>query len=320
MKKKLLIIAAANNFNFIRDIGEALREEFDVEFFPSDIHDAVAHRDTLYNKVRSADVVWLEWADGLPLQVLNSYSAKFILRIHRYELFKQRTLDAIATIDPSKVHKLLFVSDYVKQIGVAKFPWMERGVSIPNLIDVDKFPFHHRRRGYNLLLLGRISYVKNLPIALNFFSDLVWMNSHDPYHLHIVGDISDPELFYYQDNFLKKAGIQDRVTFHGRIPNEDLPSIMNQMHYILSTSVFESQGVGILEAMATGLKPVVYSFGGAESFFPEKYLFLNENEFFQRIVENYYIPAEYRHFVRERYSIMHNLWRYADVIREVANG
>lgn len=315
MKKKLLIIAAGNNFSFIHDIGMALQSEFDVGFWR---HPIEGGDNSLYKLIKAADVVWLEWADGISLSVLNSYTAKFILRIHRYELFQPRTLEAISHIDPNKVAKLLFVGFYIQSIGMTKFPWMEKGIVIPNLIDVDRFPLCEKEEGRNLLFLGRVSYVKNLPLLLNFFQMLpqAW-----GYRLHIVGNISNPELEYYQDNFLRKTDMERLVTFHGRIQHDLLPEFMRDMHYIISTSIFESQGVGVLEAMSTGLKPVVYSFGGAENFFPEKYLFITGSNFQYRLSPtHYYTPREYRDFVVEKYSIQNNLWRYAEVIREVADG
>jgi len=315
-KKKLLIVAAAQNFNFIRDIGEALRSQFDVEFYTQEIR---AGGNPLYDKVHNADVVWLEWADSPCIEILLSYNAKFILRIHRYELFQQRTLAAIASINPDKISKLLFVGDYIKQIGVAKFPWMERGISIPNLIDIDKFEYCPKSRGSNLLFLGRQSYVKNLPMMLHLFHRL---SRYDHHTLHVVGEIADPELMYYRDNFIQKTGIGDRIVFHGRLEGDALAGVMAQMHYVICSSIFESQGVGILEAMAMGIKPVVYSFGGAENFFPGKYLYLTTYDFLGHFVnmgkQYMYNPVEYRNFVWDRYSIQKNLWQYADVIRKVA--
>lgn len=317
MKKKLLIIAVGNNFSFIHDIGTELRDEFDVEFWDKSYEE---NDSSLYRALFDADVVWLEWADGANLRIIDAFGSrlKIILRIHRYELFQKRTLEAISHIDPDKIAKLLFVGFYIQSIGMTKFPWMERGICIPNLIDVDKFPLCEKEEGRNLLFLGRVSYVKNLPLLLNLFQALprAWN-----YRLHIVGEISDLELEYYQDNFLRKTDMERFVTFHGRIQHDLIPQFMKSMHYIISTSIFESQGVGILEAMSTGLKPVVYSFGGAENFFPEKYLFVSGSNFQYRLSPmHYYTPREYRDFVVEKYSIQNNLWRYAEVIREVADG
>jgi len=299
-KKRLLIIPAANNTNFISDIAKALEEKFEIDIF-----DLTKEQNIPNN--RQYSYIWLEWADGYPLYMATKFTkeilcgTKVILRIHRYELFQKRTLSLIVEINPNIIDKLIFVSEYVKQIGISMFPWMEKGEVIPNLIDHTKFPFHDRKRGKNILFLGRISYVKNLPY----------------YKLHIVGDIADKELYYFKENFIKKIpylNIGENIIFHGRIENSQLPDIMNEMHYLISCSIFEAMPVGVLEAMATGLKPIVYSFGGAEDIFPQKYLFMTRTEFLKSIMQNNYNPREYHDYVVRNYSIQENLWRYIKAI------
>ena len=313
-KKRLLIIPAANNMNFLADIAKALEEKFEIDVFDSTKEQNIPNN-------RQYSYIWLEWADGYPLYMATKFTkeklcgTKVILRIHRYELFQKRTLSLIAEINPNIIDKLLFVSEYVKQIGISMFPWMERGEVIPNLIDHTKFPFHDRKRGKNILFLGRISYVKNLPFLMQLFYELL---KFDPYYkLHIVGDIADKELYYFKENFIKKIpylNIGENIIFHGRIENSQLPDIMNEIHYIVCTSIFESQGVGILEAMATGIKPIVYNFGGAEDIFPDKYLFMTRSEFLENIMQNSYNPREYHDFVIKNFSIKENLGLYIKAI------
>lgn len=311
-KKRLLIIPAAGNLNFLFDIATALKERF------------IIH--VQYNidsqTMNEYDYIWMEWADGYPLYLATKLTkkqlngTKIILRIHRYELFQERTLSEIAKINPDIIDKLLFVSEYVKQIGVSIFPWMEKGEVIPNLIDHTKFPFVDRKRSKNILFLGRISYVKNLPFLMQLFYELLQHDSE--YKLHIVGDISDKELYYFKDNFIKKMPyiIEDEnIFFHGKIENSQLPDIMKEMSYIICTSIFESQGVGIIEAMMTGLMPLVYNFGGAEDIFPPEYLFMTRLEFLERILNNNYNPKEYHNYAVRHYSINENVWRYVKAIK-----
>ena len=308
-KKRLLIIAAANNLNFIADIAKALEERFEVEIY-GDVKIPI-----------QPDYVWLEWMDGINLSFLQSIRAisrdsKVILRIHRYELFSERILSQIKDIEHEFIDKLFFVSEYVKQIGVAMFSWMEKGEVIPNLIDHTKFPFHDRKRGKNILFLGRISYVKNLPFLMQLFYELLQFDPH--YKLHIVGNVLDKDMYYFQKNFINKLPCLvegENIIFHGRIENSQLPDIMNEMHYLISCSIFEAMPVGVLEAMATGLKPIVYSFGGAEDIFPPEYLFMTRTEFLKSIMQNNYNPREYHDYVVRNYSISENLWRYVKTIK-----
>jgi glycosyltransferase involved in cell wall biosynthesis len=54
-----------------------------------------------------------------------------------------------------------------------------------------------------------------------------------------------------------KLGLNDRIFFAGFVPNDDLPSLLAQQD--LYVSLIESDGVSasLLEAMATGLLPIV---------------------------------------------------------------
>ena len=321
--KKLLIIAAANNFHFIRDIAEAMQNDFEVELFEYKAN-SLSERE-MWSNIFFASVVWLEWADAIPIHILkgleyfNLARKKIIVRLHRYELFTPRTLKMIQEITDSgaykNIDKLVFVSETVRQIGISKFPWMKDSVVIPNLFDHTKFPFQNRDRGYNLLFLGRISYVKNLPLCLTMFHELLKLDSN--YKLHIVGDISDPELIYYLKNFTEKTKLDDNIVWHGRVPHEKLPTLMADMNYIICSSIFESQGLGIIESMATGLKPVLFDFSGAEQFYPAKWRWIDRTDFIGNILSPDYNPQEYHDYVVEKFSIQENVWQYKELIEEI---
>lgn len=324
-KKKLLIIAAANNFHFIRDIAGRLSEWFDVELF--EYKNSFASEKLMWSKIWEADTIWLEWADGISTRILMRACSfglgtkKIILRLHRYELFTPRTLEVLNNLTNSgaykNINKLVFVSEAVRKIGISKFPWMKNSVVIPNLFDHTKFPFVKKDKGYNLLFLGRISYVKNLPLCLTMFHELLKLDSN--YKLHIVGDISDPELRYYAGNFVTKTKIGSNIILHGRIPHEKLPALMADMNYIICSSIFESQGMGIIEGMSAGLKPVVFDFPGAEQFYPEKWLWTDRTDFVGNILSPDYNPQEYHDYTIKNYSIEQNVWRYRELIEEAIN-
>jgi len=302
---KLLIVAAANNTHFLDDIVKALPVELEKRNF------------------QDADVIWLEWADGDCLKLLldSFYREKYlrkkktILRIHRYELFNPSILNLIGKIDPMVIDHLVFVSHYVRQIGISHFPWMEKGVVIPNLIDVDKFPFnkdHLPMPGYDLLFLGRISYVKNLPLMLNMFNELLKIDSN--YRLNLVGNIHEPELIYYLDNYIDKAKLTGKINIHGHIENELLPDFIKGMSYIVSSSIFESTGIGILEGMATGLRPVIFNFPGAEYLFPEQWLYIDRQKFVDIILRGGMQPKMCREFVLQNYSVQRKIGLYEELI------
>ncbi len=320
MKPKIRIIACADNFHFIQDLIPALSDEFDIKALPEGSVAAGAG----WKDFASSDLLWLEWADGKSWTFLgicsrspNLKNTKVLLRLHRYELFTPRTLHLISELPQEyidRIDKLVFVSKAVQEIGIKTFPWMKDSVVVPNLIDHTKFPFTDRERGFNIMMLGRMSYVKNLPLALSMFQELCKIDSR--YRLHIVGEISEPELLYYLDNFLIKTTTTN-IRCHGKIDNDKLPKFMEGMHYLLCASVFESQGMGILEAMCCGLKPVVFDFPGAENMFPAYWRWIN-SDMLEYIVDGQdYNPIDYHNWAVNNYSIEKNIHLYKNLINGV---
>jgi glycosyltransferase involved in cell wall biosynthesis len=96
-------------------------------------------------------------------------------------------------------------------------------------------------------------------------------------------------------------GLQDVVFFDGW--QSDVNSWLEDKHFIVSGSIGESQGMGLLEGMACGLKPVIHNFPGASEIFPQDCLFNIAEEFCDEITSKDYDSSKYRAFVEERYPL-----------------
>jgi glycosyltransferase involved in cell wall biosynthesis len=110
-------------------------------------------------------------------------------------------------------------------------------------------------------------------------------------------------------------GLRDVVFFDGW--QEDVCSWLRDKSYIVSTSFIESQGMGIIEAMATGLKPIIHNFPGAKEIFPSDYLFNIAEEFCDRIVSASYEPQKYRKFVEDKYSQKDQLASINNILSQI---
>jgi len=324
VKPKVRIVACADNFHFIKDLIPVLSEEFDIQTLNTSTKQ---DRLITYNRlIEDCNLMWLEWADGYPIELLDStaryshfYGNKIILRLHRYELFTPRTTQNIAALPEESIDsidKLVFVSKKVQQIGIEKFPWMADSVVVPHLIDHTKFPFTDREQGFNIMMLGRMSYVKNIPLALSMFHELWKKDSR--YQLHLVGNIPDPELVYYKENFIMKTA-NPNIHYYGWIDNDKLPRFMEGMHYILCSSVFEGYPAGILEGMCCGLKPIIFNFPGAEHIYPKTYLWIDYEQFESIISWHVDNSIDHHNWAVENCSIEKNIYLYKELIHEVLN-
>jgi glycosyltransferase involved in cell wall biosynthesis len=128
----------------------------------------------------------------------------------------------------------------------------------------------------------------------------------DPqYKLFFAGVFQDAALEQYVRYIVKALDIADVVFFDGW--QDDVNSWLQDKHCIVSTSVGESQGMGLLEGMACGLKPVIHNFPGADQIFPSGYIFNISEEFCQQVCSEHYEPRIYREFVEQRYPLRKQL-------------
>jgi glycosyltransferase involved in cell wall biosynthesis len=145
--------------------------------------------------------------------------------------------------------------------------------------------------------------VKNPAFVLQCMQKLHYMDPE--YRLFFGGLFQDETLEQYLRHMVGILGLGEVVFFNG--PQEDVRSWLEDKHYIVSTSLIESQGMGLLEAMACGLKPVIHNFPGAEQIFPSGFLFNIAEEFCQHILSEQYESQTYRRFVEENYALKDQL-------------
>jgi glycosyltransferase involved in cell wall biosynthesis len=106
-----------------------------------------------------------------------------------------------------------------------------------------------------IFFLGNTDPKKNTPGTLKAYAEYV-RKSHHPDML-LLADI-DPKSVKIILHEIGEDGLISHIKFSGYIPNKDLPAIYNGASAFLYTSLRESFGIPILEAMACGT-PVVTS-------------------------------------------------------------
>ncbi|MCJ7562284.1 MAG: glycosyltransferase [Thermoplasmata archaeon] len=128
---------------------------------------------------------------------------------------------------------------------------------VPTGIDIQRFtPKNHdpaflERWGLDgnrvILHVGRLSFEKRLDIVLNAMADL--RKEEPDLRLLVVG--KGPASDHYQ-RLAESLGIKDRVVFTGFLPDDDLPTAYASCDMLVIASTFETQGLVVLEAMASG--------------------------------------------------------------------
>ncbi len=128
---------------------------------------------------------------------------------------------------------------------------------VPTGVDVERFSPRNYDRGFLerfgldghrvALHVGRLSMEKRLDIVLRA---MVELREQEPdLRLLVVGH--GPAYDHYR-RMAKDLGVDDRVVFAGFLPDEDLPKAYATCDMLVIASTFETQGLVVLEALASG--------------------------------------------------------------------
>jgi len=295
--QRLLMCCVTGSDNFVDQLIAGLAPDIQVEKLVSSLSDdflaAIARHQT----------IWLEWGLDMAASLTNQGKAhlagkRVILRIHGYEILSGEA----EKIDYSVVSDLVLVGRHMRRFLLAAKPEIARQVPrihvIPNGVDTGRFRLGERRPGHNLAYLGWINHKKGPMVLMHAFHHL---HRREPrFCLHIAGEFNQSHYQPALQGFIEQNGLAGAVKFHGWV--RDVPAWLADKHYLISTSLSESQGLGIMEAMATGMMPLIYAFPGAESVYPPELLWRNFDELAE-LVEREIPPAALRRFVEENYSL-----------------
>ena len=335
-KPKLAFITA--NDSFLDDIVSCLSEEFWVRKYIIPSSEILIHKGAkflaskglkifskvltniyeyfsrgIYKAIDWADIVWLEWANEVAIIGTNYNGAKnkkVIVRLHRYEAFT----NYIKQINWNVVDKLILVSSMMGKAIESVHPDVYSKIKdkieiIYNGLDVEKIPFKEREPGYNIAWVAHIHSRKNPMLALQIISRLIKVDSR--YKLHVAGDFQDKMLEIYLKYMVEEMGLENNVIFYGWV--DDMDEWWEDKNYLLSTSVHESFGYNIAEAMARGIKPVIHNFFGAYELWPKKNIFNTIDEAVEMIISGEYESEKYREFV-EKYSLDKQIRQIKEII------
>jgi glycosyltransferase involved in cell wall biosynthesis len=143
------------------------------------------------------------------------------------------------------------------QQGIQEYGIKARFSVIPNVVDTHLFypdlSIHLRPQSKRILFVGLLdsSHKKGVPYLLNALIRL--HKQRDEWYLEIVGD--GPTRREYEQ-LAASLGILDRITFHGLKSREEVSKYMRQCDFVVLPSSYETFGVVLIEALASG-KPVI---------------------------------------------------------------
>jgi glycosyltransferase involved in cell wall biosynthesis len=133
--------------------------------------------------------------------------------------------------------------------------------------------------------------------------------------VHVAGAATDTRTARYLDATIRALDLGGTIRFDGHVA--DMPAWYADKGVLLSTSMYESFGMNIGEAMAVGAFPVVHAFPGAERLWPEECLFADIDRAVALVRSAR--PGLYRDWVAERYGLERQAAAVLAVLEEVAD-
>jgi len=253
----------------------------------------------MYELMKDSDIAWFEWCTDMVVKASRMPKVcKNIVRLHSFEAYDT---SFPKEVNWENVDVLILVGNSnVKDALLAQVPDIEsrtRIVVIPNGVNLDKHSFTKRKAGKNIASVGYLNMKKNPMLLLQCMQKLHYIDPE--YKLFFGGSFQEIKIEQYLKHMVKALDIEDVVFFDGW--QDDITSWLADKSYIVSGSIGESQGMGLLEGMAAGLKPVIHNFPGADQIFDGKYLFNIAEQFCDQILSEEYDSCEYRSFVEQRY-------------------
>ncbi|MFH1142256.1 MAG: glycosyltransferase family 1 protein [Candidatus Uhrbacteria bacterium] len=228
---------------------------------------------------RSPDVLFVP-GNKLPLIV----SKKVITTVHdigpdripdKYEPKIRRRIRQATKVAVKKSTKIITVSEFTKRELIEKYKVAEdRVTAIPIAVDLDRYKkleasaidpvLQKYRLGHSYFFhIGRLEAKKNISTLIRAFE--IFKASRglgDPFELVLAG--SNGFGFSKIKQYIEASEYKQSIRLLGRIPEADVPALMNASTMYLFPSWYEGFGIPALETMACGT-PLIASEAGAIS-------------------------------------------------------
>lgn len=252
----------------------------------------------------SADVVWTEWCHNEAFAAAASKACRrLVLRMRGFDVW-----NPLETLKWENVHALVYESVVLKKVAEERFPFLKDREThvIPAGVDTWRFPFGLRRPGKPVVaMLGRAVSDKGFQLAYE------WMRRRSDLHLHIALALTDlnPRLLRYLQETKP-----ENVTLHYDVDTPLFLTIIDP-GYVLSTSIWETFGYSIAEAMAMGFKPLIHEYPHVREVWHEQFVWKSLDDL-DRIQRNDadYDSWSYRSYILDNFDADKCTDRFEEVL------
>src|SRR5699024_1729976 len=287
-------LVAGHDLKFAGELVETLETSGDFEVIYDEWDGLNSHDDAKsFNMLRSADVVFCEWAGNNAVWYSHRVSVdqKLFVRLHGFEAYA----DWLEDIAIENVEKMFVVSEHLKRRVIGRTGWDEsKLVVIPNALNVPdlnrpKILGHQFRIG----LVGMVPFLKRPDRAVDVLEKL--LESDNRFTLHVRGRLPWEYSYVWrkareQEAYLAlfsriggSALLKQHIAFEPF--GADMGSWLRKIGWILSPSNRESFHLAPAEAMASKAVPLVFEREGSRQIFSDQFVVDNSDAAAERILE-----------------------------------
>lgn len=307
--KTIAFLCLSNLSQFIDPIAEELKKDPNYKVIKCYSNQPIR----LHNAIEEADIIWLEWANELAIQVTankNTFKLEgkqVICRVHSYEVLS----NMIEQVDWSVITDVVFVAEHIQAFSAERIQKSSQTIYphiIPNGVDLSKFSITPNKefKG-NICFCGYINHKKSPELLMQAFKSIyhgsnVDCKLHVDYKLHVAGQFQDPRYLYYMEHITDAMNLKEHSKFHGWV--KDMNAFYANMDYIIVASPWESQHMACMEAMACGVTPLVHNFVGSDKIYQPEHIWTTIPEVVSMVHTS--IDPTYkdnRNFIEVNYSL-----------------
>jgi glycosyltransferase involved in cell wall biosynthesis len=209
-------------------------------------------------------------------------------------------------LDWDRCKSVLFINDYMKDYTCQRYfagnhKPTKCNIDVVKLgINADKWTFNDKSKSHGKTVgwLNNFWSGKGIDLLVQIIYKLCKLDNE--YNFKVVGSCSEPWLEQYFEEFIKRNGLKNNVERIDRVV--DVNSWMDNIDFIMSTSMKECQSLPMLEGMAKGIKPIIHHWWDAKQLYPESLVFQSVDEAIEMILHDY-DSNYYRNFVEQNYDV-----------------
>ena len=276
----------------------------------------------LYSALRAS------WAWQTPLIARMSFNWSASMRVKRPENPKlAERADMLERRALKTASHIIATTDQIADAMLAKAPTAaDKLTVIPNFVDESVFRPMAAEKRYDLIFVGRMDPQKNLFALLEVLETL-------DRSIAMVGGVSRQSLDnsgerYFNDLKERFGDLNGRIHWRGRVPNHELPALLNQARAFILPSIVEGHPRALVEAMACGLPIIGSDAPGVNSVLKHEttgYLCDTDSDSIARAIETLLsrpalmekMSLGARRHALERYSLDQLARQEGELIREV---